>query len=77
MEFKIAKDDNEAADLWFARRNVSQSITIYGKKKLNETISPCLRFSPARAALERIGNFEKNMASKSLALGIRAMVMCM
>lgn len=38
-DFKIAKDDKEAADLWFARRNASQSITIYGTKKLNEDIT--------------------------------------
>ncbi|MCF6201441.1 MAG: glycolate oxidase subunit GlcD [Hydrogenimonas sp.] len=38
-EFKKARDDKEAADLWFARRNASQSITIYGNKKLNEDIT--------------------------------------
>ena len=38
-EFKIAKDDKEAADLWFARRNASQSITVYGSKKLNEDVT--------------------------------------
>ncbi len=37
--FKIAKDQEEAKDLWFARRNASQSITIYGSKKLNEDIT--------------------------------------
>ena len=37
--FKIAQNEQEAQDLWFARRNVSQSITIYGKKKLNEDIT--------------------------------------
>lgn len=37
--FKIAQNDEEAQNLWFARRNVSQSITIYGKKKLNEDIT--------------------------------------
>ncbi len=39
MEFKKARDDAEAADLWFARRNASQSITIYGSKKINEDIT--------------------------------------
>ncbi|MCX2716930.1 FAD-binding protein [Helicobacter sp. MIT 21-1697] len=39
IEFKIAQNDEEAQNLWFARRNVSQSITIYGKKKLNEDIT--------------------------------------
>ncbi|RDU55862.1 glycolate oxidase subunit GlcD [Helicobacter sp. MIT 00-7814] len=38
-EFKIAQNEQEEEDLWFARRNVSQSITIYGKKKLNEDIT--------------------------------------
>ncbi len=38
-EFKIAKDEKEAADIWFARRNASQSITIYGTKKINEDIT--------------------------------------
>lgn len=38
-EFRIAKDEKEAADIWFARRNASQSITIYGSKKLNEDIT--------------------------------------
>jgi glycolate oxidase len=38
-EFKRAKDKEEAADLWFARRNASQSISIYGSKKLNEDVT--------------------------------------
>ena len=38
-EFKIAQDKKEAADLWFARRNASQCITIYGSKKLNEDVT--------------------------------------
>lgn len=38
-EFKIAQDESQEADLWFARRNVSQSINIYGTKKLNEDIT--------------------------------------
>ena len=39
IEFHIAKDDKEAEYIWFARRNASQSINIYGKKKLNEDIT--------------------------------------
>ncbi|MBE0490741.1 MAG: glycolate oxidase subunit GlcD [Sulfurospirillum sp.] len=39
IAFKIAKDAQESADLWFARRNASQSITVYGSKKLNEDIT--------------------------------------
>ncbi|MCK4440740.1 MAG: FAD-binding protein, partial [Sulfurovaceae bacterium] len=38
-EFKIAKDEEEAKELWYARKNASQSITIFGNKKLNEDIS--------------------------------------
>jgi glycolate oxidase len=38
-EFVIAKDDKEAADLWFARRNASQSLTTYGSKKINEDVT--------------------------------------
>ena len=38
-KFQRAKDEKEAADLWFARRNASQSITIYGSKKINEDIT--------------------------------------
>ncbi len=39
QEFKVATDPKEREEIWFARRNVSQSITIYGSKKLNEDIS--------------------------------------
>ncbi len=39
INFKIAKDQKEANELWFARKNASQSITIYGSKKLNEDIT--------------------------------------
>ncbi len=38
-EFKIAKNDAEAADLWFARRRASQSLSIYGSKKINEDVT--------------------------------------
>ena len=38
-EFKIAQNDQEAKDIWFARRNASQSITVYGSKKLNEDVT--------------------------------------
>ncbi len=38
-DFKIAKDKDESNALWFARRNASQSITVYGNKKLNEDIT--------------------------------------
>jgi len=38
-EFKIAADAQEAADLWFARRNASQSLSVYGSKKINEDVT--------------------------------------
>jgi len=38
-EFQRAKNDAEAADLWFARRNASQCLSIYGSKKLNEDVT--------------------------------------
>lgn len=38
-EFKRAQNKQEAADLWFARRNASQSLSIYGSKKLNEDVT--------------------------------------
>jgi len=38
-EFRVAKDEEEEKQLWYARRNASQSITIFGNKKLNEDIS--------------------------------------
>ncbi|MDA3945852.1 MAG: FAD-binding protein [Helicobacteraceae bacterium] len=37
--FKIAQNDEEAADLWFARRRASQSLSIYGSKKINEDVT--------------------------------------
>ncbi len=38
-DFRLAKDSKERDDIWFARRNASQSITVYGSKKLNEDIT--------------------------------------
>ena len=39
QDFVVANTDAERDKLWFARRNASPSITIYGSKKLNEDIS--------------------------------------
>jgi glycolate oxidase len=50
--FIVAKDEDEAKELWFARKNASQSITIYGNKKLNEDISVPRSMLPT--ALEKI-----------------------
>ncbi|WP_169973741.1 MULTISPECIES: FAD-linked oxidase C-terminal domain-containing protein [unclassified Campylobacter] len=38
-DFKIARDEAERNDIWFARRNCSQAINIYGTLKLNEDIT--------------------------------------
>lgn len=38
-EFKRAKDNDEVNALWFARRNASQALKVYGNKKLNEDIT--------------------------------------
>jgi len=39
VDFVIAKDKKHREELWYARRNASPSITIFGSKKLNEDIS--------------------------------------
>jgi glycolate oxidase len=38
-EFQVATTKEESEQLWYARRNASPSVTIYGTKKLNEDIS--------------------------------------
>jgi len=38
-EFRRAKDEKESADIWFARRNASPSLAVYGSKKLNEDVT--------------------------------------
>jgi len=38
-EFRIAADEKEAADIWFARRNASPALSVYGSKKLNEDVT--------------------------------------
>lgn len=38
-EFRRAKNDAEAADIWFARRNASPALSVYGSKKLNEDVT--------------------------------------
>jgi len=39
QEFVVAHDKSKRDELWYARRNASPSITIFGSKKLNEDIS--------------------------------------
>jgi glycolate oxidase len=54
IDFKIAKDEYEAKDIWFARRNASQAISIYGSKKLNEDVTV-----PRSALPELLIEFDK------------------
>ncbi|MDF1874290.1 FAD-binding protein [Sulfurimonas sp. SAG-AH-194-I05] len=62
-EFRIAKDDKEAAAIWFARRNASQAITVYGSKKLNEDVTV-----PRAALPELLERF--NAIAKKYAINI-------
>jgi len=39
LEFRRAANDEEAADIWFSRRNASPSLKMYGPSKLNEDIT--------------------------------------
>ena len=55
-EFKVASDEKEANKIWYARRNASQSITIYGSKKINEDISvPRSKLPEALRVITEIG----------------------
>lgn len=56
-QFIKANNEQEAADLWFARKNASPSITIYGSKKLNEDIT--VPRSKLPQLLERIAEVSK------------------
>ena len=38
-DFRVATEAKEREEIWYARRNVSQCVTVYGSKKLNEDIS--------------------------------------
>ena len=62
MEFKIAQNESEAADIWFARRNCSQSISIYGTLKLNEDIT--VPRSKLPELLEGIGQISQKYGFK-------------
>ena len=50
--FIIAQNETEASKLWYARKNASPAISIYGDKKLNEDISVPRSYLPK--ALEEI-----------------------
>ena len=54
--FEIAEDKAKRDELWKARRGASQSITIYGSKKLNEDISvPRSKLPEALEEIYKIG----------------------
>jgi glycolate oxidase len=55
-DFIVAQDEKQANELWFARRNASPAVTIYGTKKLNEDISvPRSRLPEALEGIYKIG----------------------
>jgi glycolate oxidase len=55
-EFIATADEEKSKEIWFARRNASQSITIYGSKKINEDISvPRSKLPDALKGINEIG----------------------
>lgn len=55
-DFRLANSKEEANEIWFARRNASQSITVYGKTKLNEDITvPRSALPKLLAKIDEIG----------------------
>ncbi|CAA6802231.1 MAG: (S)-2-hydroxy-acid oxidase (EC [uncultured Campylobacterales bacterium] len=57
FEFRVAKNDEEAQKLWFARRNGSTSLLVYNSLKLNEDIT--VPRSNLPEMLRRIQRIEK------------------
>ncbi len=56
QKFVVASEKEKRDEIWFARRNASQSITIYGSKKLNEDISvPRSKLPEALNGIYKIG----------------------
>lgn len=57
QDFIIAHDAEKRTELWYARRNASPSITIFGSKKLNEDISvPRSKLPEALKRIYEIGD---------------------
>ena len=55
--FLKAKDEDQAKEIWYARKNASPAITIFGTKKLNEDISvPRSKLPEALNAIYAIGD---------------------
>ena len=56
FEFRVSSDEKESANIWYARRNASPAITIYGSLKLNEDISvPRSKLPIALEGIYKIG----------------------
>ncbi len=54
--FEVAEEKSKREKIWYARRNVSQCVTIYGSKKLNEDISvPRSKLPEALKEIDKIG----------------------
>jgi len=54
--FNVAEEKAEREKIWYARRNVSQCVTVYGSKKLNEDISvPRSKLPEALKEIYKIG----------------------
>ena len=54
--FEVATEKEEREKIWYARRNVSQCVTVYGSKKLNEDISvPRSKLPEALTKIYKIG----------------------
>ena len=62
QKFIVADDEKHRNELWYARRNASPSITIFGSKKLNEDISVPRSMLPA--ALNAIYDIGKKYGFK-------------
>ncbi len=54
--FSVAEEKEQREKIWYARRNVSQCVTVYGSKKLNEDISvPRSKLPQALKEINKIG----------------------
>ncbi|MCH9813177.1 MAG: FAD-binding protein [Epsilonproteobacteria bacterium] len=56
-DFQVAESKEDREKIWYARRNVSQCVTLYGSKKLNEDISvPRSKLPLALKEIYKIGD---------------------
>ncbi len=55
-DFSVAEEKQEREKIWYARKNVSQCVTVYGSKKLNEDISvPRSKLPEALKEIYKVG----------------------